>query len=658
MDPNARVTRSSRHSAAPIAVGGLLACGLFVYLSVGGAPQEAPAPLPTPSVAVAATDPLPGPAFGTERTAVESAASSGWYGAPVGSWFCYEFESRDSYRMVAQSDEVRGNASQEQVLGCRGRLRVQIAARRDGEVIAAVSYAEFAIDAAATPDVASRLASLAQPTLVRVLEDGTVLGYRFGAGLDGEQRNFQRWLLSAFGFPVPPGAATRWESAGADATGQYLSRYVGVETPTGLRVERTKLRYTAMTPALGDVPAHRIEGGARATLSRAVGWLVTAAVDETLTLDLEVVKSQLVHHTQVRLALLDSGRVAVDTAVPDAEAPWAPPGGEGEDLRDAVLQAEEQAWRHRLHGVALHELVEELRALLAGRGADPSELYAAWTKLSWFLRLHPDAADRIREIVLGEPAPREICAMLLSALGNAGTAPAQDVLAGFFADALLEPSLRESAVVAMMQLQHPKAGLLSALAAGVQELAEVKAVDALAVLVLGALAARSDARVFGEATALEVVLALETSARRLGAADLWLHALGNAGMPQVLDRVAAYLDDPVDSVREAAVFAIRKLASPAAVEIMARKAIGDASPRVRATAAEALTQHFERGAREALYLAARADTEVDVRRAAIAAIAHDLERDHAGRALLQEIASSDRSREIRELVRELLAGRS
>lgn len=82
--------------------------------------------------------------------------------------------------------------------------------------------------------------------------------------------------------------------------------------------------------------------------------------------------------------------------------------------------------------------------------------------------------------------------MLVSALG-AGTEAAQDVLAAMRQDPNSTPALRTSATVALFQVARPGARMLGELVGGIDAAAELSGDQAMAVLLLGALAPRAGA---------------------------------------------------------------------------------------------------------------------------------------------------------------------
>lgn len=83
--------------------------------------------------------------------------------------------------------------------------------------------------------------------------------------------------------------------------------------------------------------------------------------------------------------------------------------------------------------------------------------------------------------------------MLVSALGAAGTEAAQDVLAAMRQDPNSTPALRTSATVALFQVARPGARMLGELVGGIDAAAELSGDQAMAVLLLGALAPRAGA---------------------------------------------------------------------------------------------------------------------------------------------------------------------
>jgi HEAT repeat protein len=101
----------------------------------------------------------------------------------------------------------------------------------------------------------------------------------------------------------------------------------------------------------------------------------------------------------------------------------------------------------------------------------------------------------------------------------------------------------------------------------------------------------------------------------------WIVSLGNAGLPEVFDRVGPYLLDSDESVRERAVSALRKLESPEALSALQHALTGDSSAAVRKAALEALSPRAADQAVRRSIQEATADADESIRAEALRILA-------------------------------------
>lgn len=270
------------------------------------------------------------------------------------------------------------------------------------------------------------------------------------------------------------------------------------------------------------------------------------------------------------------------------------------------------------------------------------------------MKLQPEVAREIEQAVRAGMEQR-IGDMLLSALGAAGTEAAQEVLATMRRDAGLTAALRTSATLSLFQVAQPNARVLTDLAGDIADAGELTGDNAMAMLLLGALAPRAgEVRVAGN-TALQALLAFEGKARQQDRLDLWLGALGNVGTTDVLPHAQRLVGHAQDSVRGAAYRALRHVHTPAARALLAQ-GLADESPAVRADVVGALGEHKSAGASAPLISTARNDADPAVRRASQRALARFAKQDGPARQALAELAHSDPDQETRAAAQELLRG--
>jgi len=534
------------------------------------------------------------------------------YSAPVSSRLSFQFRVHTDYRLSSPVDQP-GAETQTNGTTCRGRMDLVVADRRDKEIAVRVEFA-------GVTGAEELRTALAQPLIMKLGDDGTIRGYRFAGSLTAQHRQVVRNLLANFSFVVPAHVGADWNAVGSDATGSFEASYRRLSAAGSNDVEavRRKLRYTRMGNDLGQVPEHRIEGDARCTLSRKVGWLTEVRMDETIHVEVSMMPASLLLRQTAELRLVATDRAPfVGPVLGPAgwKGPWAAPGGEAEDLSDAAAAQERDEWQGRLAGVTLADVLGELRMLLAERRFDSEEAYMARLKLVWLARLQPKVVAEIRHLLAAQAIAGDLAGVVLSALGKAATDEAQDLLLELHQD-VAGGANREHATMAMIQIAAPKPELLRALAGAMQAQRDVSRFHATNMLVLGALAPRNPAKLEGDRTALEVLFDHEQQARRVGATDLWLDALGNAGVPAILPRVQPYLADPSPRLREVAVAALRRLQVPRAVELICDRALRDPEDVVRFAAVQALAGRGDALSRKTIERLAKQTEDEALRRLA------------------------------------------
>jgi HEAT repeat protein len=359
--------------------------------------------------------------------------------------------------------------------------------------------------------------------------------------------------------------------------------------------------------------------------------------------------------TVLDVALVAATSRAVEECTSEVRhAPREPAAGHGEELGAAARDQERDCWARRLAGESLASLVDALAALLQATPPDPQAIDGVWQAIGWLVRLRPETAAEIR-LRAAAGLETRLCDMLLSALGAAGTDAAQQALAAMRLDASLPAAVRTSATISLFQLARPGQRVLSDLAGDLARAAELTGDDAMAMLLLGALAPRAGEVRVGGRSAFDVLLAQEDRARAQGRLDLWLDALGNAGTEDVVPHAQRYAAHDDELVRGAAYHALHRVGSPAALALLER-GLDDASAAVRTDVVRALGDHGSAGACTLLARAARGDADAAVRRAALDGLARMAPRRPAARQALEEAAQVDPDPANRAAARALLQG--
>jgi hypothetical protein len=565
------------------------------------------APLPSgtgPRAGADAAEEVPGAAEEPSRDPVR--AADGCWSAPRGSFF--RFRLRDHIAMAMRAPDGAAQTSSEQRAACT--VTTTVLDRRAGEALLRQQIDDLSF-ADAGPAEQGLIAAARSPVLVRMRADGRILGYGFTDGLDGDQRNLLRGLLSCFDVEAPREAGAVWDGAIDDATGTCAVRYESLPAD-GARaaVRRTRVRYTAIG-VTGEVPAHEVSGAAQAWFDAELGWLAAVRLDERLDMTLPWCGLRASSHRVAELELIDAGTAAVDG---DLAAAWArasaPATGRFEPAASAADDDHRRVWEQRLRGVTLEALLLDLQQLGAAAPADREALAARFQDLRWMIALDDAAARELQMRIATRQLDEAASRAALGALGAAGTPAAQRALAELRADAGLAPALREAATVACLQLAAPEPQLVAGLCADAAGSGELRAT---AMLVLGALAPRASALRVSERSPFEALQAMEAQAEARGELDTWVLAMGNTRAAAALPIAQRLLAHPLPAVRGACCVALRQNASPDAVTALIERALADLDARVRHEAVAALARIPAPAARAALERAAQSDPDAGVR---------------------------------------------
>jgi hypothetical protein len=591
-------------------------------------------------------------AAGHERTLAGTEKAAGCWGACPGTRVRHHFAGRFDYTLQNR-EAARHQAGGMQVEATQTTL---VLARRDGEILTQVTFGDLAIAAAdgqkldRDPLALRFAAAAATPVVARLGADGHLLGYRFAAALDGEQRNFLRGILTPFAFTVPTTLRPSWDAIEADTTGTYEAHYEQQADDEQVNVQRTRVRYTAMA-GNGAAENHQLRGRAAAQFAMDIAWLATATIDESLATDLPLPGMRVEYTCRAELTLLAAELAALPAGVTELwNGGWEPASGKDEVLPDHATDAAQRDWEQQLDGVDLDQVLAGLAALTAAEKLDTNALDHAFQQLQWLVKLRPGAAATIAERVLDGQLTGDAARVALSSLAAAGTDQAQQVLAAIRANPAASAEVHDAATICLIQLARPSSDIVAGLAT------EAAATGQNAMLVLGALAPRAQGTLGDGRTAMMTLAGMEHDAADRGDVANWLRAMGNAGTAETMAAASRYLDNPAADVRAAAAAALRRVADPEAATALAGLATGDEDADVRRQAVEALGQRGEPAARESLRTCALTDVDASVRSAAISALGRDV-LDAGNRATLEQVAAQDSVPQLRTLAQQLLARR-
>jgi hypothetical protein len=630
-----------------------LGLGLFAasiaFLTVDGR-DATPTTQQAQQTATETAAPAIAPADAAERSRV--AALGGFYSAPVGQVVRYGYRAESTVDL-RRRDDAGGAVLQ---VALAGEMQLVVLARTGDELLVELSFprtgGSITTNGSKNPlrTDDALVADLASSTVVRMRDDGTTLGYAFAAGVAAEHRNWIRGLWSACRLVVRPTPNEAWTTVEDDVVGPADLEYrwrepiVAEGRATGGKLARKKLGYGQDRQA--ELGAMLASGDGEAWLNPDLGWFERARWSETVTRRVDEIGA-LIRTTfaaEWSLQELDWRDGVADEAL--WRTAWLPVGG-ADDSAASGRAAELQHQRQRLAGVTVEQLLADL-ATLCSTSADPNEIYGKKVDLTWLLRLEPDAPARLDRLLPG--LDQATAGLAISALGATELPEAHAIVARLFADPTQSIASRQSAAWSTTQISEPDAATIAAFTAVLRDRPTHDAGDAAGVLALGTMVGRANGQ--AQLDGFAALLALEPAARRSGALANWIEALGNAGLPAVLDIASRHRTSEELAVRAAAVSAVRSVPGAEALAL-AIAATDDEAALVRARAAEVLAERREPQALDAVDALLQREADARVRGAALNALAGRLAEPRT-RALVQRAAERDADAAVRELAAGLL----
>ncbi|MBK8095890.1 MAG: HEAT repeat domain-containing protein [Planctomycetes bacterium] len=502
-----------------------------------------------------------------------AATALGPYAAPTGTWLRFDLAVQASTDMRGGHEERSDHHAQE----LAGALTVTVVDRIDDEIVVRLqvdAHASEAADAPADDSAATALTrALATGVQVRMRDDGDVLGLRFVGVTTAETRNWVRTLVASLRFVVDPNGAATWTTAEGDATGIARVAYSRI---AATEIVKRKQAYKGGEHL-------RVEGHGTASFAPQVGWLAACEYREVLVLAVAELGAEIRLQLSTSARLREHGVTALaDLPTAGWDEPWLSLDGSGE-VATSSDAAQRQHMRDAIAGRSAARLVDRIATLLQPTDQDnTAALHEARTHLAWLIELDPDALFAVRNLAL--TADADLAAVVLSAVGSAGTPAAEALLCELFGGSGLPEALRRTAGVAMFQLRHPGERAF----AMTWELASASAPAALretAMLLHGAFCHAAP-----ELAAGRSLRNLEQHAVRNGEVATWLDAIGNEGCDNNLDIAARYLRHDEPMLRQAAISAIRRMQSPAAVDLLVEATAASQSRSLRCEAAQQLAE--------------------------------------------------------------------
>ncbi|HLU50024.1 MAG TPA: HEAT repeat domain-containing protein, partial [Planctomycetota bacterium] len=511
---------------------------------------------------------------------------------------------------------------------------------------------ELRAEKAERPDDARDLErEMREEILVSVERSGRIRDFTAPATMTAEASNFWRDLLSVFQVDVPADPTKdTWTTTETDMTGEYVATYRRASTSTPASIVKSKTRY-ARIHGQNSAPDHmRIESTCEIELERVIRSIHGSETLELASDGIDV-ESSVAYSIELQDARADEAiaRRARETIDALRDAPRRTIGS-------AELAVAEDDNVDPLQSIG--STIDQLIALHRAGGSDSSDEAALMAKIVDLVRRDPRVVTEILDRLQSPEATDELAAVLLGALGAAGTAEAQEGLVAVFASPEWPESRRFTAITALAQVEAPTPFLfdsLEQLRAANGELA------GNALLLLGAMGSRvseSDPERYGALR--DQILELATSATRAadsdgGGAIVFLEAAKNLRLGTTPELIEAIYRDGDDLLRLEAIGFVEHTFDDRANELLRHALAADSSAGIRAAAAQSLAQAERRVEIELIEEIVATDPSLEVRKAVVTALAERARADERAAEALATIAESNDASEVRELAAAALA---
>jgi hypothetical protein len=558
---------------------------------------------------------------------------TGVYSAPTGSVLRFRQASTMRLQMKLPGAETPVTSSMETT----GSITIEVVARRDDEVLALLDFSGTTGTREQAGDVAPLVElgrELTDPVGLRLRDDGTVLGYRFGLHADATRR-FVHTLMAGMLLVVPGGAEGTWSTQETDHTGRVECRYKETSADPGAReIERAKIRYLGQEVDTGGVTLARFD--------RDLGWVRRAETHETSSMVDPESATAIDYAASLEIELVDAtmqdGRVA--------EFAW-----DATEITPSALLAGHAASEELDAGVAMRQaqaILEELDRLTATDGLDRYQVQRIIQELAELVGAQPAVLVVLKAFAFDPVADLYAVEVVLAGIATADTPHAQEFLSESLLTASLRDAVRISAATSVLALDRPSSELIGALESlwysaddRGGELAQT------GMLALGAAVGR------GSPEAVQNLIAMEHTAAGRGALVDWLRAVGNAGSAEGVPAIARYLQGQESGVRHAAVDALRDIDDARVAPLLRQVLTDERDVGIRLSAARWLSRQPDASSRS-MVDGLLANGTVQERLAIVAGLGDVIERADA-RHLVQQIAASDVHEAVRDAAQRLLS---
>jgi hypothetical protein len=466
-----------------------------------------------------------------------------------------------------------------------GALTLRSHGERAGAFRVAASLSDLSrhhhrvLGAETLPDAAKVAETFAgRAAWLEVEPSGRIRSVRFEPADPPLFKHLMQLVVSQLGLSLDGAAGAGWSAEEPGPSGTARVRYAAEEAGDGFALSREREAYTTLSvlPDAGATTQTLAHRGA--AVIGASGHVTELRDDEELR-----VSGGAELTSRFRFELREIASEQVELASVDV-ARLQPIGAR--DVRGASEM--EQVALTQLAGSLTFAEVERTLA----RHVDGVPLESGWlSRAAALLQLEPEQIERIEELLLSGELGAGGEALALDLLAAAGTPRAQAAMRAALAGAGGDDRRGALLIQRLAFVKEPDAETVAYLA-GAHAGAEAPHLWRASAQALGSAAGRlagagdlPAARAQAETLAAELEGAVDADDRAA-----LIAALGNAGLPEHVERIAALAADEAPEVRSAAAVALRKTDSPAARAALLALA-SDAEPRVARAAIDTLGRH-------------------------------------------------------------------
>jgi HEAT repeat protein len=481
-------------------------------------------------------------------------------------------------------------------------------------------------------------AGLEHPFYLRVSPDGRIEGVGVAEDMNAFAQNLTKTVVAALQVVRPPSvrALSEWSEDEADITGTYQASYrrIGDDLYEKVKQSYSKLR---LRDDLKLRSKHSVTVDSKTTFHLESSGAADR-VDLTEKIVAHLSDTVFVSETFLHLELADTDqltRVAPEdlsgTHMTRLDAPATVPAT-ARPL-DAVPETE-----------TVDTVVSRLRSLDLSK--DEHARRAERERLVGVLSAHPGeaaaAAAELRKSLRSEDAR-----LILGALADSGTEPAQKAMLDLARDPSVDKDVRRSVLTHFTVSEHATPETVEALRKMASDEKLPPEMRSSATLALGSAASGSSGA--ESSRAIKDLTDSYAAATTDGDRAFALAALGNSGSEDMESTVRAALASPSSVVRSKAVEALRLVRAPWALELISATLHEDPDGRVRRAAVAAIArQEWSEVVARALTDAVRSDPAKVVRMEALRCVSQVLLSWPEARPLLVWAQANDQDPDVRQ----------